>query len=125
MRRGPGGYSRRPRSANRRSARLRDFATRNLVPFTWLDVETDDQADALLRQFNIALSETPVVIGRNGTLRKNPSIQEFAACAGLTAALEDDHVYDVVIVGAGPAGSHPTRNVAVVRHARARSLASL
>src|SRR6266511_1477957 len=44
MRRGPGGYSRRPRSANRRSARLRDFATRNLVPFTWLDVETDDQA---------------------------------------------------------------------------------
>jgi thioredoxin reductase (NADPH) len=84
--------------------RLRDFASRNLIPFTWIDLETDDQADALLRHFGISPSETPVVIGRGGDLRKNPSIQEFAACAGLTATLEDDHVYDVVIVGAGPAG---------------------
>jgi thioredoxin reductase (NADPH) len=84
--------------------RLRDFASRNLIPFTWIDLETDDQADALLRHFGISPSETPVVIGRGGDLRKNPSIQEFAACAGLTATLVDDHVYDVVIVGAGPAG---------------------
>jgi thioredoxin reductase (NADPH) len=84
--------------------RLRDFASRNLIPFTWIDLETDAQADALLRHFGISPSETPVVIGRGGALRKNPSIQEFAACAGLTATLEDDHVYDVVIVGAGPAG---------------------
>jgi thioredoxin reductase (NADPH) len=84
--------------------RLRDFATRNVIPFTWIDLETDQQADALLRQFSISASETPVVIGRGGTLKKNPSIQEFAACAGLTATLEDDHVYDLVIVGAGPAG---------------------
>jgi thioredoxin reductase (NADPH) len=84
--------------------RLRDFASRNLIPFTWIDLETDDQADALLRHFGISPSETPVVIGRGGTLKKNPSIQEFAACAGLTATLVDDHVYDVVIVGAGPAG---------------------
>ena len=84
--------------------RLRDFATRNLIPFTWIDLETDDQADALLRHFRFSPSETPVVIGRGGALMKNPSIQEFAACAGLTATLVDDHVYDLVIVGAGPAG---------------------
>jgi thioredoxin reductase (NADPH) len=84
--------------------RLRDFASRNMIPITWIDLETDDQADALLRHFGISPSETPVVIGRGGALKKNPSIQEFAACAGLTATLVDDHVYDLVIVGAGPAG---------------------
>jgi thioredoxin reductase (NADPH) len=84
--------------------RLRDFATRNLIPFQWVDLETDERADALLRQFNIPASETPVVFARGGKLKKKPSIEEFARCAGLTATIEDDHVYDLVVVGAGPAG---------------------
>ncbi len=86
------------------SHRLRDFATRNLVPFRWVDLESDQHADAILRQFNIAASETPVVLGRGGKLKRNPSLEEFARCAGLTATLEADHVYDLVVVGAGPAG---------------------
>ena len=84
--------------------RLRDFATRNLIPFKFVDLETDEQADALLRQLGISPSETPVVMGRSGTFKKNPSIAEFARCAGLTATVEEDHVYDLVVVGAGPAG---------------------
>jgi thioredoxin reductase (NADPH) len=84
--------------------RLRDFATRNMVPFTWIDVEADERADALLRQFNISPADTPVVISRSGALRKNPSLAEFASCAGLTSAVEEDRVYDLVVVGAGPAG---------------------
>jgi thioredoxin reductase (NADPH) len=84
--------------------RLRDFATRNQVPFTWIDVETDERADGLLRQFNVSPADTPVVLGRSGTLRKNPSIEEFARCAGLTSTLQEDRVYDLVVVGAGPAG---------------------
>ena len=84
--------------------RLRDFATRNLIPFTWRDLETDQAAEALLRQFNIAASETPVVLGRGGKLAKNPTLEQFGHCAGLTVSLEDDHVYDLVVVGAGPAG---------------------
>ena len=84
--------------------RLRDFATRNLIPFTWVDLESDVQADALLRHFGISPAETPVVIGRGGTFKKNPSLAEFARCGGLTAAIEEDHVYDLVVVGAGPAG---------------------
>jgi thioredoxin reductase (NADPH) len=86
------------------SHRLRDFAVRNAVPFTWLDLETNPQAEALLRDAHISPTETPVVIARDGTLKKNPSIADFARCAGLTASLEDDHVYDLVVVGAGPAG---------------------
>jgi thioredoxin reductase (NADPH) len=84
--------------------RLRDFATRNLVPFTWIDLDTDQQADALLRQFGIPASATPIVIARDGRWVSNPPLSEFAKCAGLTSTLEVDHVYDLLVVGAGPAG---------------------
>jgi len=84
--------------------RLRDFATRNLIPYKWVDVETDEQADAILRQFNITPADTPVVLGNSGKFKKNPTLQEFAQCAGLTVSLQGDHVYDLVVVGAGPAG---------------------
>jgi thioredoxin reductase (NADPH) len=84
--------------------RLRDFAARNGVPTRFIDLETDEGADALLRQLGIGTADTPVVIGRNGALKRNPSIADFAHCAGLTATLEEDHVYDLVVVGAGPAG---------------------
>ena len=84
--------------------RLRDFALRNAIPFRWIDLEADDQADALLRQFNIPASATPIVLGRDGQWASNPTLEQFAHCVGLTVALEDDHVYDLVVVGAGPAG---------------------
>jgi thioredoxin reductase (NADPH) len=83
---------------------LRDFATRNQVPFTWIDVERDSQAEALLQHFGIAASATPVVIARNGTLHQRPTLGEFAHCAGLEATLDPGRVYDLAIVGAGPAG---------------------
>ena len=86
------------------SHRLRDFATRNGVPFRWLDLDADEEADALLRQFNIPAAATPIVIGSDGEWASNPSIADFARCMGLEASLEPDHVYDLVVVGAGPAG---------------------
>jgi thioredoxin reductase (NADPH) len=84
--------------------RLRDFATRNGVPIRWMDLEADEQADALLRQFNIPASATPIVLGSDGEWVSNPSIADFARCMGLEATLEPDHMYDLVVVGAGPAG---------------------
>lgn len=84
--------------------RLRDFALRNEIPFTFQDLETDEQADALLRTLGITAAETPVVLARDGRLIRNPAIADFARCAGLTVAVQDDHVHDLVVVGAGPAG---------------------
>jgi thioredoxin reductase (NADPH) len=84
--------------------RLRDFATRNGVPARWIDLDADEEADALLRQFNIPASATPIVLGSDGEWVSNPSIADFARCMGLEATLEPDHVYDLVVVGAGPAG---------------------
>jgi thioredoxin reductase (NADPH) len=83
--------------------RIRDFATRNQLPFTWIDVERDKQAESLLRQFNVQPDQTPVVILNNELLTK-PSNADLAQRTGLEATLAAQDVYDLAIVGAGPAG---------------------
>jgi thioredoxin reductase (NADPH) len=84
--------------------RIRDFATRNAIPFRFMDLETDEQADAILRQLGIPASATPIVMGGDGEWYSNPSIGDIGACLGLVSPMEEGHVYDLVVVGAGPAG---------------------
>ena len=84
--------------------RLRDFATRNGIPFTWIDLETDEQAETLLREFGIPPSATPVVIGKHGKFALNPSVAEFGHCAGLDLVLDPAEIHDLIVVGGGPAG---------------------
>ncbi|HWN20007.1 MAG TPA: FAD-dependent oxidoreductase [Gemmatimonadales bacterium] len=86
------------------SHRLREFASRNAIPIRWIDLDTDEEAEALLRQFNIPASAIPIVLGRDGEWVPNATIEGLASCAGLSAGLEEDQVYDLVVVGAGPAG---------------------
>lgn len=83
---------------------LREFATRNAIPFTWLDLETDADAEALLRTMGVPASATPVVIGRGGQWVSNPSVADFARDMGLEPRLDAGDVYDLIVVGAGPAG---------------------
>jgi thioredoxin reductase (NADPH) len=83
--------------------RVREFLAKNQVPFTWLDLEEDPQVKQLLHQFGVTDSEAPVVaFGRKLVLR-NPSTRQLAQALGLRWPLEQT-VYDLVIVGAGPAG---------------------
>jgi thioredoxin reductase (NADPH) len=84
--------------------RLRDFATRNAIPFRFMDLETDEQADAILRQLGIPASATPIVMGGDGEWYSNPSAADIGVCMGLVSPMEEGHVYDLVVVGAGPAG---------------------
>ena len=84
--------------------RLRDFATRNAIPFTWIDLESDEQAETLLRQFGVPPSATPVVIGREGRYLANPTIAELGRCAGLETPIDPSELHDLIVVGAGPAG---------------------
>lgn len=86
------------------SHRLRDFATRNLIPFKWLDLESDSHAEEILRELKVPASATPIVLGREGQFYSKPTLEGFARCAGLTVSLNEEHVYDVIVVGAGPAG---------------------
>jgi len=83
---------------------LREFLSRNAHPHTYIDLDTDANAQAILDRFNVKASEVPVVICNAGTLLRNPSIQGLANCLGLNSTIDATHVRDLVIVGAGPAG---------------------
>ncbi|MFC3688843.1 FAD-dependent oxidoreductase [Aquipuribacter hungaricus] len=84
--------------------RPRDFASRNRVPYRWDDLEDDPEAEATLRAFDVSPAQTPVVIWKGRAVLRNPSITELAALLGLRQEAPPRDAYDVVVVGAGPAG---------------------
>ena len=73
------------------------------MPFTWLDLEADPQVDKLLKQFGLTEADTPAVAWGHKLLLRNPSNRELAETPGIRRPLELA-VYDLVVVGAGPAG---------------------
>ncbi|HEU5107716.1 MAG TPA: FAD-dependent oxidoreductase, partial [Micromonosporaceae bacterium] len=83
--------------------RLREFAARNRLPHTWIDLEEDPGAEELLRRLGISPAETPVVIWREQVLR-NPDNAELARAVGLPVPDSPEATCDLVVVGAGPAG---------------------
>ena len=83
--------------------RVRDFLSKNRVLFTWVDVENDPQVDRLLKQFGVTEADTPVVACSTKLLLRNPSNRDLAERIGIHQGL-DQTVYDLVVVGAGPAG---------------------
>lgn len=83
--------------------RIRDFLAKNKVLFTWIDVEGEAQIDELFKRFAINEGDTPVVAHADEWLLRNPSNNELADCIGIKPSLKQD-VYDLAVVGAGPAG---------------------
>ena len=83
--------------------RVRDFAARNRIPVRWLDLETDPAAEAMLAQFGVTPDDTPIVIVY-GRLLRNPGNAELAAAIGLPAPSAQQAGFDMLVVGAGPAG---------------------
>jgi thioredoxin reductase (NADPH) len=88
---------------SRDTFRIRDFLAKNRVPFTWLDLETEPAVAEMLQRFGISPAETPVVAYGRKLLLRNPSNRELAEAIGLRRPVEQT-IYDLVIVGAGPAG---------------------
>jgi thioredoxin reductase (NADPH) len=84
--------------------RLEGFLERNGHPHQRLDPETDPGAKALLERFHIEPLQLPIVLCPSGQLLRNPSEAALARCIGLVRAIDSSKVYDVAIVGAGPAG---------------------
>ena len=90
------------------SRRLREFLARNQMPYVWVDLETDDEAEGLLSGLGVAASETPVVIASGGEILRNPSAAELGEALGLGWRSAPPALCDVVVVGAGPAGISAT-----------------
>jgi thioredoxin reductase (NADPH) len=86
------------------SRHLREFLARNRMPHQWIDLEQDQQAEALLDGLGIKPEETPVVVASGGEILRNPSTAELGRAIGLGSAGPSPPLCDVVVVGAGPAG---------------------
>ncbi|HEV8211358.1 MAG TPA: FAD-dependent oxidoreductase [Vicinamibacterales bacterium] len=84
--------------------RIKEFLTRNSHPYTYIDLDRDPDVQTLLDRFHVAVADVPVLICRGSTVLRNPSNQEIAGCLGFNNAIDQTHVRDVVIVGAGPSG---------------------
>jgi thioredoxin reductase (NADPH) len=88
-------------------ARLHDlcaFLTRNAHPHSVLDTATDPEAHLLTEQLGVGPDDLPLAICPDGTILRSPSDAHLARALGYLSDLDDSHVYDVAIVGAGPAG---------------------
>ncbi|HEY8581917.1 MAG TPA: FAD-dependent oxidoreductase [Capillimicrobium sp.] len=88
--------------SSRRAFEVRDLLERNLLPVRWYDVDTDPEADKMLGWLGITAEQTPVLV-RNDTLLCNPSAAQVARTLGLRAEVDGER-FDLVVMGAGPAG---------------------
>jgi len=90
--------------ANADVLRLVNFLRRNGHPYQRLDPTGDSCAESLVHRFDVEPEELPIVLCPNGKLLRNPTEGQLAHCVGLVGPIDADKLYDVVVVGAGPAG---------------------
>ena len=84
--------------------RLAGFLRRNGHPHLQLDPDTDAEARALIERFHVDAGELPIVLCPGGQMLRNPGEGELARCIGLLGPIDPNRLYDVVVIGAGPAG---------------------
>jgi thioredoxin reductase (NADPH) len=85
------------------SHEIKEFLSGNLVPYQWHDVEISQEADQLMKLNHLALKDLPVLFFEDGSFLSAPNIPAIANKIGLNPGIKNT-VYDVVIIGAGPAG---------------------
>jgi thioredoxin reductase (NADPH) len=81
---------------------IRELLQRNLVPFSWHDIDNDDESTALLDRLGIGADECPILVRTHSVLRC-PTVTQVADELGLRANV-DQRTFDAVVLGAGPAG---------------------
>lgn len=82
---------------------IKDFLAGNLIPYRWVDVDHDPQAAELLGAAALGDGDLPAVLLEDGAALRRPTVPAVAERLGLRVAASRD-LYDLVIVGAGPAG---------------------
>jgi thioredoxin reductase (NADPH) len=84
--------------------RLQGFLGRNVYPYTVLDAAADEEGRAVVERLGVQPEELPLMICPDGTVLKRPTDAEAGVCLGITPDLDSQIVYDIAVVGAGPAG---------------------
>jgi thioredoxin reductase (NADPH) len=88
---------------SREAMALRAFANRSHLAYTWLDLEEVEDPAVVLANMGMRPADTPVVVTTTGVLR-HPTVGEFAEHLGLTFHAAPHYLFDLVVVGTGPAG---------------------
>ena len=86
-----------------KSHRLKEFLSGNLIPYLWMDVENDSEAEKYLVSTDVKLDDLPLVILKDGKWLTDPSLPDLAKQIGLQQSASEK-MYDVLIIGGGPAG---------------------
>lgn len=84
--------------------RVKEFLMRNGHPYTYIDLDRDADVQQLMEHFHVDASDVPVVICRSDVVLRNPTNQQLADCLGFNETIDETHVRDLVVVGAGPSG---------------------
>jgi thioredoxin reductase (NADPH) len=84
--------------------RIKEFLSRNGHPYAYIDLEAEPDLQLLLDRFDVSVAEVPVLICRGEVALRNPSNQQIADCLGFNEAIDETHIRDVVVIGAGPSG---------------------
>jgi thioredoxin reductase (NADPH) len=84
--------------------RIKEFLSRNGHPYAYIDLDREPDVQLLLDRFHVAVTDVPVLIWHGDTALRNPSNQQIAESLGFNDAIDQTHVRDVVVVGAGPSG---------------------
>jgi thioredoxin reductase (NADPH) len=82
--------------------RLKEFLTRNGHPYAFINLDQDAGVQDLLDHFHVGVEDVPVLICRGEVVLRDPTNQQIADCLGFNEAIDQTHVRDLVIVGAGP-----------------------
>ncbi|WP_421772915.1 FAD-dependent oxidoreductase [Gracilimonas sp.] len=86
-----------------KSHAVKDYLSGNLIPYRWLDIESHDKAEALLQDYELSTDDLPAIFFEDGSHFTEPTPKEIAEKLGRSPTA-NENVYDVAIIGAGPAG---------------------
>ena len=86
-----------------KSHRIKEFLSGNLIPYIWMDIESNSEAEKYLTSADATKADLPLIVLKDGTFMKDPSLPDLASRIGLQQKATKE-MYDVLIIGAGPAG---------------------
>ncbi|HEX3086466.1 MAG TPA: FAD-dependent oxidoreductase [Pyrinomonadaceae bacterium] len=84
--------------------RIKEFLIRNYQPYSFIDLERDAEVKEVLDRFTLSIDDLPVLICRGSAVLHNPTNEEITSCLGFNEGIDQAHVRDLIIIGAGPAG---------------------
>ena len=84
--------------------RIKEFLTRNYQPYSYVDLERDAEVQEMVDRVSLSIDDLPVLICRGTAVLRNPTNEEITDCLGFNEGIDQAHVRDLIIVGAGPAG---------------------